>query len=32
MYQLTGVAKLYRKGRRTVTAVQDLGLTICDGE
>ena len=32
MYQLTGVAKLYRKGRRTVAAVQDLDLTICDGE
>jgi putative ABC transport system ATP-binding protein len=32
MYQLTGVAKRYRKRRRTVTAVQDLTLTIDDGE
>ena len=32
MYQLTSVAKLYRKGRRTVPAVQDLTLTICDGQ
>jgi putative ABC transport system ATP-binding protein len=32
MYQLTGVAKRYHKGRRTVTAVQDLDLTIGDGE
>jgi putative ABC transport system ATP-binding protein len=32
MYQLTGVAKCYHKGRRTITAVQDLDLTIADGE
>ena len=32
MYQLTGVAKRYHKGRRTVAAVQDLTLTISDGQ
>ena len=32
MYQLTRVAKRYHKGRRTVAAVQDLDLTIDDGE
>jgi putative ABC transport system ATP-binding protein len=32
VYQLTSVAKLYRKGRRTVPAVQDLTLTISDGQ
>jgi putative ABC transport system ATP-binding protein len=32
MYQLTGVAKRYHKGRSTVAAVQDLDLTIGDGE
>jgi putative ABC transport system ATP-binding protein len=32
MYQLTGVAKRYHKGRRTIAAVQDLDLTIADGE
>jgi putative ABC transport system ATP-binding protein len=32
VYQLTSVAKQYRKGRRTVPAVQDLTLTIEDGE
>jgi len=32
MYQLTGVTKLYRKGRSTIPAVQDLDLTISDGE
>ena len=32
MYQLTSVAKLYHKGRRTVAAVQDLTLTIDDGQ
>ena len=32
MYQLTSVAKLYHKGRRTVAAVQDLTLTIGDGQ
>jgi putative ABC transport system ATP-binding protein len=32
VYQLTSVAKLYHKGRRTVPAVQDLTLTICDGQ
>ncbi|HEY3873765.1 MAG TPA: ABC transporter ATP-binding protein [Actinocrinis sp.] len=32
MYTLTGVNKLYRKGRRTVPAVRDLDLTIAAGE
>ncbi len=32
MYKLTGVTKLYQKGRRTVPAVRDLSLTIGDGE
>jgi putative ABC transport system ATP-binding protein len=32
VYQLTSVAKVYHKGRRTVTAVQDLTLTIADGQ
>jgi putative ABC transport system ATP-binding protein len=32
MYQLTGVNKIYRKGRRTVPAVRDLDLVIEDGE
>jgi putative ABC transport system ATP-binding protein len=32
VYRLTGVTKLYRKGRRTVPAVRDLDLTISDGE
>jgi len=32
MYRLTGVTKLYQKGRRTVPAVRDLNLTIGDGE
>ncbi len=32
MYQLTGVSKIYQKGRRTVPAVRDLDLTIGDGE
>ncbi len=32
MYQLTSVAKLYHKGRRTVPAVRDLTLTISDGQ
>jgi len=32
VYQLTRVAKRYHKGRRTVAAVQDLDLTIDDGE
>jgi putative ABC transport system ATP-binding protein len=32
VYQLTSVARLYHKGRRTVPAVQDLTLTICDGQ
>ena len=32
MYQLTGVSKIYQKGRRTVTAVRDLDLVIGDGE
>ena len=32
MYTLTGVTKLYQKGRRTVPAVRDLSLLIADGE
>jgi putative ABC transport system ATP-binding protein len=32
MYKLTGVTKLYQRGRRTVPAVRDLNLTIQDGE
>ncbi len=32
MYQLTGVTRIYRKGRQTVPAVQDLNLTIGDSE
>ena len=32
MYTLTGVTKRYYKHRRTITAVQDLTLTIADGE
>ena len=32
MYKLTGVSKLYQKGRRTVPAVKDLDLVIEDGE
>jgi putative ABC transport system ATP-binding protein len=32
VYKLTGVTKLYQKGRRTVPAVRDLGLVIEDGE
>jgi putative ABC transport system ATP-binding protein len=32
VYQLTSVARLYHKGRRTVPAVQDLTLTISDGQ
>jgi putative ABC transport system ATP-binding protein len=32
VYQLTGVTKHYRKGRSTVAAVQDLTLTIGDGQ
>ena len=32
MYKLTGVTRLYQKGRRTVAAVQDLDLSIEDGE
>jgi putative ABC transport system ATP-binding protein len=32
MYQLTGVSKLYAKGRHTVPAVRDLTLKIGDGE
>ena len=32
MYELTNVTKSYQKGRRTVTAVRDLTLTIEDGE
>ena len=32
MYKLTGVTKLFVKGRRTVTAVRDLNLVIPGGE
>jgi putative ABC transport system ATP-binding protein len=32
MYKLTGVSKLYQKGRRTVPAVRDLDLVIPGGE
>jgi putative ABC transport system ATP-binding protein len=32
MYKLTGVTKLYQKGRRTVPAVRGLNLVIEDGE
>jgi len=32
VYQLTGVTKLYQKGRRTVPAVRGLDLVIEDGE
>jgi putative ABC transport system ATP-binding protein len=32
VYKLTGVTKLYQKGRRTVPAVRDLNLVIGDGE
>ncbi len=32
MYKLTGVAKRYQNGRRTVPAVRDLDLTISSGE
>ena len=32
MYKLTGVTKLYQKGRRTVPAVRELDLVIGDGE
>jgi putative ABC transport system ATP-binding protein len=32
VYKLTGVTKLYQKGRRTVPAVRDLDLVIDDGE
>jgi putative ABC transport system ATP-binding protein len=32
VYQLTGVTKLYQKGRRTVPAVTGLDLVIGDGE
>jgi putative ABC transport system ATP-binding protein len=32
VYKLTGVSRLYQKGRRTIAAVQGLDLTINDGE
>jgi putative ABC transport system ATP-binding protein len=32
VYKLTGVTKLYQKGRRTIRAVQGLDLVIADGE
>ena len=32
MYKLTGVTKLYQKGRDTITAVRDLSLVIDDGD
>jgi energy-coupling factor transporter ATP-binding protein EcfA2 len=32
MYKLTGVSKIYQKGRRTIPAVRDLDLVIPGGE
>jgi putative ABC transport system ATP-binding protein len=32
VYKLTGVSKIYRKGRQTVPAVRDLDLVIDDGQ
>ncbi|MBR7826370.1 ABC transporter ATP-binding protein [Actinospica sp. MGRD01-02] len=32
MYELTQVTRNYQKGRRTVSAVRDLSLTVDDGE
>jgi putative ABC transport system ATP-binding protein len=32
VYQLTGVTRLYHKGRGTIPAVQEVDLTIGDGE
>jgi putative ABC transport system ATP-binding protein len=32
MYTLCNVTKTYRKGRQSIAAVSDLGLTIADGE
>jgi putative ABC transport system ATP-binding protein len=32
MYKLTGVTKTYAKGGITVIAVQDVDLSIADGE
>jgi len=32
VYKLTGVSKIYRKGRQTVPAVRDLDLVIEDGQ
>jgi putative ABC transport system ATP-binding protein len=32
LYQLTGVSKIYRKGGREILAVQELDLSIRDGE
>jgi putative ABC transport system ATP-binding protein len=32
VYQLTGVTRLYHKGRATIPAVQEVDLTIGDGE
>jgi putative ABC transport system ATP-binding protein len=32
VYTLTGVTKLYQKGRGTITAVRDVNLVIDDGE
>jgi putative ABC transport system ATP-binding protein len=32
VYELWNVTKTYRKGRKTVTALQDVGLEIADGE
>ena len=32
MYTLTGVTRLYQKGRHTVPAVRDVNLTIPDGD
>jgi putative ABC transport system ATP-binding protein len=32
VYELTGVTKVYRTGPRTVPAVEDIDLTVADGE
>lgn len=32
MYRLTGVSKLYQKGRRSVPAIRGLNLVIDDNE
>jgi putative ABC transport system ATP-binding protein len=32
MYELTGVSKVYRRGTKTVRAVENVDLTVADGE